>query len=372
MKNRTDSSVAVTAGPSGLKRKVLALAVLAVLAGTVAGCGASAGTGVQALPTSMEELVKQAESEGTVAWSAPKPLEQMQPAIDLFEKKYPGIKVNYTNTKAPDQVSQLKMEQAARKVSVDVAAAGELTVPPSLPLAETVDWSAYGIADENIYFEDKFVYIWAAPKVWAYNTGTVSPADLPRSWEDLLKPQWDNGQLAVESRASFLTAWHLDPALGDDKALAWAQQLTGQQPHYTPNTTQSQALVETGQVAAGTSLINLVLQAKSSGSPVEVAPVSPTNTNETFLYVPKGAPHPAAAVLLSTFLNSDDAQAALAETYNSRIPQETDCSNAGAIPVLTSLCAANIEWRSTSTIERYNELADFFPKAQKALGTDLG
>jgi iron(III) transport system substrate-binding protein len=93
----------------------------------------------------MADLVKQAESEGEVAWSAPKPLEQMQPAIDLFEKKYPGIKVKYTNTKAPDQVSQLKMEQAARKVSVDVAAAGELTVPPSLELADTVDWATYGI-----------------------------------------------------------------------------------------------------------------------------------------------------------------------------------------------------------------------------------
>jgi iron(III) transport system substrate-binding protein len=370
MNNRTDSSVAVTTGPRGLKRKLLAMAVFAALTGTVAGCGASAGA--ETLPTSMEELVKQAESEGVVAWSAPKPLEQMQPAIDLFEKKYPGIKVNYTNTKAPDQVSQLKMEQAARKVSVDVAAAGELTVPPSLPLAETVDWGAYGIAEENIYFDDKFVYIWAAPKVWAYNTGNVDPADLPRSWEDLLKPRWDNGQLAVESRASFLTAWHLDPALGDEKGLAWAQQLAGQQPHYTPNTTQSQALVETGQVGVGTSLINLVLQAKSAGSPVEVAPVSPTNTNETFIYIPTGAPHRAAAVLLSSFLSSDEAQAALAQTYNSRIPQETDCSNPGATPVLTALCAANIEWRSTSTIERYNELAEFFPKAQKALGTDLG
>jgi iron(III) transport system substrate-binding protein len=37
-----------------------------------------------------------------------------------------------------------------------------------------------------------------------------------------------------------------------------------------------------------------------------------------------------------------------------------------------ALCGAKITWHSTGTIDNYNALADFFPKAQKALGTDLG
>jgi iron(III) transport system substrate-binding protein len=295
----------------------------------------------------------------------------MQPAIDLFEQKYPGITVTYTNTKAPDQVSQIKLEQAAKKVSVDVANAGGLTVPPSLAMADDIEWPSYGVPAADI-FEGKLVYIWAAPKVWAYNTTKIDPADVPTTWDDLLKPRWSGGQVSAEGRASFMTAWALDPSTSEDKALAWAQQFATQDPHYTTNTTESEAPIESGQVSIGTSLINLVLDAKSKGAPVEVAPLSPTNANESYLYVPDGAPHPAAAVLLTSFLSSDEAQTALAETYNSRIPVNTDCSNPGENAVLQAICAANLKWFATATLADYNNLADFFPKAQKALGTFSG
>ncbi|MFE6806551.1 ABC transporter substrate-binding protein [Streptomyces sp. NPDC057681] len=319
----------------------------------------------------MSGIIKQAKSEGEVDWSAPKPQSQMQPAIDLFEKKYPGIKVKYTNTKAPDQVSQLKLEEAARKVSVDVANAGGLTVLPSLKLAGDIDWSRYDIAGKNT-FQKKFVYIWSVPKVWAYNTDKVKPADLPKTWDDLLKPRWAGGKVSAESRASFMTVWDLDPSMGEGKALSWAKKFDGQKPHFTPNTTQSEAPIESGEVDLGTSLINLVLEAQAKGAPVGLAPVSPTNANESYLYVPKGAPHPAAAVLLTSFLSSDAAQQRLAKSYNSRIPVDTDCSNPGDNAVLRSMCKANLKWFGTKTLDDYKSFSTFFPKAEKALGTDVG
>jgi len=354
--------------PRRRRGPVAAAAALALLVGSLTACGSSSAAS-DPLPTSMDALVEQAKSEGEVAWSAPKPQEQMQPAIDLFEQKYPGITVTYTNTKAPDQVSQIKMEQAARKVSVDVANAGGLTVVPSISLADDIDWATYGIPADDI-FEGKLVYIWAAPKVWAYNTTKVAPGEAPTTWDDLLDPQWAGGQVSAEGRASFMTVWDLDPSLGgEEKALTWAQQFATQEPHFTTNTTESEAPIESGQVAIGTSLINLVLDAKAKGAPVEVAPLSPTNANESYLYVPDGAPHPAAAVLLTSFLSSDEAQKALAITYNSRIPVNTDCSNPGENAVLQAICGANLEWFATATLEDYNELTEFFPKAEKALGT---
>lgn len=368
---------ATRGGPSGRcgrsvprpRRRVLAAAAAAalLLAGLTA-CGSSSASGGE-LPTSMDALVQQATSEGEVAWSAPKPQAQMQPAIEAFEQKYPGIKVTYTNTKAPDQVSQIKVEQAARKVSVDVANAGGLTVVPSLALADDINWATYGITADNV-FENKLVYIWAAPKVWAYNTTKVAAADVPTTWDDLLEPQWSGGQVSAEGRASFMTVWKLDPSLGgEDKALAWAQQFATQEPHFTSNTTESEAPIESGQVAIGTSLINLVLDAKAKGAPVEVAPLSPTNANESYLYVPDGAPHPAAAVLLTSFLSGDEAQQALSTTYNSRIPVNTDCSDPGENAVLQAICDAHLQWYATATLDDYNALSDFFPKAEQALGT---
>ncbi|MFD8565865.1 ABC transporter substrate-binding protein [Streptomyces sp. NPDC059639] len=340
-----------------------------VTAACMTGCGAKAESAD--LPKSMSALVKQAVKEGVVDWSAPKPQSQMQPAIDLFEKKYPGIEVKYTNTKAPDQVSQLRMEQAAGKVSVDVANAGGLTVGPSADMADDIDWSRYGVAKENV-LDKGLVYIWAVPKVWAYNTEKVAPANVPKTWNDLLDPRWSGGKVAAESRASFLTAWDLDPSLGQTKALAWAKKFAARKPHYASNTTQTEASVESGEVSIGTSLINLVLEAKKKGVPVEVAPLSPTNANESYLYVPRGARHPAAAALLTSFLSSDPAQQALARTYNSRIPARTDCSHPDDTPVLAAICKANLKWYPTSTLADYNRLTNFFPKGEEALGTDIG
>ena len=342
--------------------------VLALVCTALAACGGDASSAAD-LPKSLDTLVEQATDEGEVEWSAPKPIEQMQPAIDLFEKKYPDIKVHYTNTKAPDQVNQIKVEQSAGKVSVDVANAGGLTVTPSLAMADDVSWSDYGIEDENV-FEKKMVYIWSVPKVWAYNTDKVAAEDVPKTWEDLLDPKWSGSKVSAEARSSFMTVWDLDPSLGEDKAVAWAKEFAGQKPHFTPTTTESHALIESGQVDLGTSLINLVLDAKESGAPIDIAPISPTNANESYLYVPDGAPHPAAAVLLTSFLSSDEAQKALAETYNSRIPVDTDCSDPGQTTVLQAICDAKLEWYATPDLAAYKKLTDFFPEAEKALGTN--
>lgn len=294
----------------------------------------------------------------------------MQPVIDLFEKTYPGIKVRYSDVKPGDEVSQLTVEQAAGKVSIDVGNAGGVSVAPAAPLADSIDWAKYGIPASDVMADD-FVYIWASPKVWAYNTDKVKPDDVPRSWQDLLDPRWSGGKISAESRATFLAVWHLDSSLGDKEALAWATRFAAQKPHYSPDLTQSEAPIETGQVSIGTSLVNLVLSAKAKGAPVAIAPISPTTANESYLFVPKGAPHPAPAALLTAFLSSDEAQAALAKTYNSRIPVSTDCSDPGRTPVLQAICTAKLTWFPTSTLDDYESLSNLFTKGAEALGTNV-
>ncbi len=104
----------------------------------------------------------------------------MKPAIDAFEKKFPGIEVRYTNKKAPDLVTQLNVEQAADRVTFDVSNAGGLTVLPSQSMAAKVDWASYEVPSDQI-FADDFVYVWAVPKVWAYNTDAWSRTMCPRA-----------------------------------------------------------------------------------------------------------------------------------------------------------------------------------------------
>jgi iron(III) transport system substrate-binding protein len=339
--------------------------VVALLA---SACGGEAPPAPKA--TDLGALYQEAKAEGEVIWFAPKPAAQMQPAIAAFEKKYPGIKVKYTNKKAPDLVTQLNVEQAAKRVSFDVSNAGGLTVLPSLDMAAKVNWADYQVPRDQI-FAGNFVYVWAVPKVWAYNTRTVPAGDVPKSWDDLLDPRWNGGKLTVESRGSFMTVWAQDPSRGTEAGLAYASRLAGLQPHYTDNTTQAHTNIVSGQTPAGTDLINLVLEDKAKGAPVAVAPVGPTNANKAYLFVPEGSPHPAAGRLLTAYLASPEGQSHLVGTYNSIIPSATDCTNAATNRVIGALCAAGVRWFSETDIQQYQQFSDFFPQVEKALGTDV-
>ncbi|MFS8201213.1 ABC transporter substrate-binding protein [Streptomyces sp. CWNU-52B] len=346
--------------------------VLAALGLVVALLATACGGGPPPDPKAkdLDSLYQEAKAEGEVIWFTPKPQSQMRPAIDAFKKKYPGIKVKYTNKKAPDLVTQLNVEQAANRVSFDVSNAGGLTVLPSLDMAAKVDWADYGVPADQV-FADNFVYVWAVPKVWAYNTDAVPEKDVPASWNDLLDSRWKGGKLTVESRGSFMTAWAQAPSLGADAGLAYASRLAELSPHYTENTTQAHTNIVSGQTPVGTDLINLVLDDQAKGAPVAVAPIGPTNANKSYLFAPKGSPHPAAGRLLTAFLASEEGQAALVDTYNSVIPTDTDCTDAATNRVIGALCKAGIKWFSETDVKQYTQFSAFFPKVEDALGTDV-
>lgn len=350
------------------RSRAACLTALAVVCALVAAACASAPPVPDA--KNLGELYQAAKAEGTVVWFAPKPESEMKPAISAFERKYPGITVKYTNKKAPDLVTQLNVEQAARRVSFDVSNAGGLTVLPSLDMAANVNWAGFGVPAGQV-FAGNFVYVWAVPKVWAYNTDRVPAGQVPRSWDALLAPQWGDGELTVESRGSFMTVWAQDSSLGTGAGLDYASRLARLAPHYTDNTTQAHTNIVSGQTPIGTDLSNLVLEDQAKGAPVAIAPVSPTNANKAYLFVPDGAPHPAAGRLLTAFLASAEGQAALVHSYNSILPTDTDCTAAATNPVVRALCAAGVKWFSETDIQQYQRFADFFPQVQKALGTDV-
>ncbi|MFI6347116.1 ABC transporter substrate-binding protein [Streptomyces sp. NPDC050560] len=355
--------------PAGRGRRgPLLTALAAVVALLATACGSGPPPDPEA--TDLNGLYQEAKDEGQVIWFAPKPEAQMRPAIDAFKKKYPGIKVKYTNKKAPDLVTQVNVEQAADRVSFDVSNAGGLTVLPSLDMAAPVDWADYGVPGDQV-FADDFVYVWAVPKVWAYNTRAVPAKAVPRSWNDLLSSRRKGQKLTVESRGSFMTVWAQDPSLGTAAGLDYASRLAKQQPHYTDNTTQAHTNIVSGQTPVGTDLINLVLADQAKGAPIRVAPVGPTNANKSYLFVPKGSPHPAAGRLLTAFLASKEGQAALVDTYNSIIPTDTDCTRAATNQVIGALCKAGVTWFSEKDVAQYKRFSAFFPKVEDALGTDV-
>ena len=168
------------------------------------------------------------------------------------------------------------------------------------------DWAGlFGVPDKAVMFGGGGVDFSQQIVMPAYNTKLVQPADVPKSWDDLLDPKWA-GKIGVS------TATHhwgrLSLAWGDAKTTAFIQKLAAQKPVLgaTPATAQK---LELGEIAiAATDPDDWVHQSQKKGAPVSFANVEPILLVANVAGPLKGAEDPNAASLLAGFMGTKKAQ----------------------------------------------------------------
>jgi iron(III) transport system substrate-binding protein len=161
-----------------------------------------------------------------------------------------------------------------------------------------------------------------SPKLWptitsgwaiAYNTELVK--NPPRSWWDLTKPEYGDGQIGQVIALSGGTTWTRimfeRQVLGEDY---WAKQAATKPRLYPSGAPLSDALVR-GEIAIAPVIYHIMYPKKRDGAPVELffppegVPIVPYATG-----IPKTAAHPNAARLYLDWLLSPEGQAyAIAE-----------------------------------------------------------
>jgi ABC-type Fe3+ transport system substrate-binding protein len=152
----------------------------------------------------------------------------------------------------------------------------------------------------------------------AYNTKSVPAEKAPKTYEDLLDPQW-KGKMAwpvdaASAAALFITNLRL--AWGEDKAASYFKQLSAQD-IINFGSGNARALVD--RVIAGEYPIALAIFAHhplisaGKGAPVAARLLSPVASAAGTLAVPKGVKHPYSAMLLIDFILSKEGQQILAE-----------------------------------------------------------
>jgi hypothetical protein len=136
----------------------------------------------------------------------------------------------------------------------------------------------------------------------AYNTKQVSAERVPKTYEDLLDPQW-KGRMAwpyaTTGRYLFLISLRL--AWGEDKAMAYFKKLAEQK---IINFASGSARTLVDRVIAGEYPIALNIYAHhplisaAKGAPVNARLLDPVPSAAGTISVTQGAPHPHAAMLL--------------------------------------------------------------------------
>lgn len=295
-----------------MQRSLLNLMLLALLMSAVPENGFAA------------ESKNNAEAEGRLVFYTTANAADTKAITDGFKKLYPKIDVRFDRTSDSQLMEKILTEARAGKPLWDVV---QTTGFYGYLLKKRGLLAAYD-SPERKYFRAGFkdaqgfwTSTYTTYAVFGYNTRLVAKANIPRSYEDLLKPAW-KGQFGLEGRAyEWFTA--TISGMGREKGLAYMRALAKQKPDLRIGRTLLAQLVAAGEFDGTlTAYMHNFDTLKAGGAPVEWVPLAPSFANLHPIGISAKASHPNAAKLFVDYVLSQKGQEVVRTLK--RIPDRTD------------------------------------------------
>jgi ABC-type Fe3+ transport system substrate-binding protein len=171
-----------------------------------------------------------------------------------FKKKYPFIDLQVENSRTVEESQRLLLQvKAGAAKDWDIIKTTPTFYSEWLPHLWKVD--LLGMAEHRVLdipakmIDPKnrnVVALGARLAVVTYNKDLVSPGRLPKSWEDMLKPEWKGKKFANDINPAEIAA--LVPVWGLEKTLNYARQLASQEPIWSRGATRSVTAVTAGEI----------------------------------------------------------------------------------------------------------------------------
>lgn len=258
-------------------------------------------------------LLASAKSEGRVVWYTSLAGSSYKEIARAFEAKYPGVKVEIYRGTSQDLMAKISAEAQARRFLVDAV---ETTLPLLRVMREDGLLTPYTSPHLGKYPEeakekaDKGLYFWAIDRESyigvAFNKNSIPATAVPKSYEDLLRPEY-KGKLGF---ATSDTGPRTIGALLTIKGEEFLKKLKRQE--VTLHSLSARALLDqvvSGEVGASPTIFRShSSEVMKKGAPVSWAPMEVVPTNAGGVVLAAGAPHPHAAILLVDFILGPEAQ----------------------------------------------------------------
>jgi ABC-type Fe3+ transport system substrate-binding protein len=262
--------------------------------------------------------IEAARREGTVVWYTTLIVNQaILPLKAAFERKYPGVTLQYVrNDEAPTAIRLLNEGRAGR-VQADIFD-GLSVMEPLRREGLVAPYTPQNVAQFPAEMRDKDGY-WTAILLYVFapgvNTTMVPPAQAPKSYQDLLDPKW-KGKMAwnpssVAGAIGFVGATML--SMGEERGKDYLAALSKQ--GIVNIEASSRAILD--QVIAGEYPLALMcfnnhtVISAAKGAPSDWLRIEPVPVAFDAVSLLKDAPHPNAARLLLDFLTSEEGQKVL-------------------------------------------------------------
>ncbi|MEA2904491.1 MAG: iron(III) transport system substrate-binding protein [Alphaproteobacteria bacterium] len=260
-------------------------------------------------------LIEGAKKEGQVVLYSGLIVNQMlRPLSAGFMKKYPFLKMTYHRQDSEELLLKLSAESRSNNMIADVfegSGGGEIAVEAGLTqpfYTPALDPYPKMYLDPKRHLAPTRLSYFSI----AYNTKLVPPGKVPKSYADLLDPQW-KGRMAwpYANTGRYLFMINLRQAWGEDKAMDYFKKLAEQK---VINFASGSARTLVDRVIAGEYPIAINIYAHhplisaGKGAPVNSQLMDPVPSAAGTLAVLKAAKHPHAAMLLTDFILSKEGQ----------------------------------------------------------------
>jgi iron(III) transport system substrate-binding protein len=187
--------------------------------------------------TSRDEIISKAKQEGKIRALTGAGLEaSLPPTTEAFKKKYPFIDLQAQYVGGTDASQRFLLEVKAGAANEwDIARAATDAYNDWLPHLRKIDilgMAEHGVLDIPLQMIDpkhrNVVALASRFSVVVYNKNLVPPAQVPKRWEDMLKPEYKGKKFAADIHPTEVAG--LVPGWGLEKTVDYARKIAAQDP----------------------------------------------------------------------------------------------------------------------------------------------
>jgi iron(III) transport system substrate-binding protein len=254
-------------------------------------------------------VIEGAKKEAALVFYTTMDIQNSKPLLDAFMQKYPFIRGDLIRLGGTAMVSRIMTEAQAGANRFDVA----VGISPSyIPMREKNLIAPYLSPEFRSLYDDLYepkgywATVYLNTIVLGYNTKHISRNDLPKTYEDLLRPQYKQKFIVdIENHDVFVG---LGQEWGQEKAIAYFKGIAKQEPVFLRGNTNRANLVSAGERSLTFVYAQVIERMKQTGAPVDWIPLEPVNVELNVSMISAKAPHSNAAKLFVDYLISKDGQ----------------------------------------------------------------
>jgi iron(III) transport system substrate-binding protein len=281
------------------------------LTGMIVAAGVWSSAQAQAKPPQRPtdaKLIAAGKADATLTVYTASSATALKADAEAFEKAY-GIKVSYTQMTSGPMAARVDQEIKAGRINADLIVSADTTT--------LYRWVAGGYIGKlpDVPFPDRTEFIAPIQTIYQslfYNTAGVAKADIPKTWNDLLKPKF-TGKIVIGSPrigTAYATQYYAllkDPNYGE----AFFQKLALQKPRIVATPALVAQLTASGEALVAFNGIpydaaNIVTA--NPGAPIAYTYLDPITTARTYVAINAKAQKPNAAKLFAAWLMSVEGQ----------------------------------------------------------------